>query len=333
MSEPTILADLLPMIPGLQVVTAVHVAHERVVHERIDPQHAIVENNLARKGVWSTDPDRSSGPTRDVLRIETEDVVGQLIMESSMGRLSTTEMELVSWVFARWMGQRERQDAFIHTSLREIAEAFETVWGGSRARFIKDMLRRIHGVRFDAEVQETVTDKKTGKPVTRKTTKLFNIFDYVDIVEYKDEMSRVGGPRQVGEGTVRVKIGEFMHQQLLAGQYRRYDWHILRRRLTSPLAKRLYVYIDSHRGRKVEGGLLYERTIDDKLLVTLGIRDRNRSRAIAKLRTACAQIQASEPTYKALEVRRSADRANWVLSRLKEDNGTHEPFGLFEDAI
>ncbi len=333
MNEPTLLADLISTIPGIDALTAVHVADERLAHERVDPQHAIVENNLARKGVWATDPDRSDGPTRDVLRIETDDVVGHLIMESSMGRLSTTEMELVSWVFARWMGQRERKDAFVHTSLREIAEAFETVWGGSRARFIKDMIRRIHGVRFDAEVQETVTDKKTGKPVTKKTTKLFNIFDYVDIIEYKDEMSRAGGPRQSGEGTVRIKIGEFMHQQLLAGQYRRYDWHILRQRLRSPLAKRLYVYIDSHRGRKVEGGLLYERTIDDQLLVTLGIRDRNRSRAIAKLRTACEQIQASEPTYKALEIRRSADGVNWVLSRLKEDNGTPEPLALFEDVI
>jgi hypothetical protein len=130
------------------------VVDERVRHERVDPQHAIVENNLARKGVWSTDPDRSSGPTRDVMRIETEDVVGQLIMESSMGRLSTTEMELVSWVFARWMGQRVRTDAFVHTSLREIAEAFETVWGGSRSRFIKDMLRRkLRQSLIDASVQ------------------------------------------------------------------------------------------------------------------------------------------------------------------------------------
>jgi hypothetical protein len=114
---------------------------------------------------------------------------------------------------------------------------------------------------------------------------------------------------------------------------RRYDWHVPRQRLTSPLAKRLYMYIDSHRGRKVEGGLLCERTIDDKLLVTLGIRDRNGSRRIAKLRAACEQIQASEPTYKALEIRRSADGGNWVLSRLKEDNGTHEPLSLFEDAV
>jgi hypothetical protein len=60
---------------------------------------------------------------------------------------------------------------------------------------------------------------------------------------------------------------------------RRYDWHVLRQRLTSPLAKRLYFYIDSHRGRRVEGGLLYERTIDHKLLVTHGIHDRNLSEA------------------------------------------------------
>jgi hypothetical protein len=73
--------------------------------------------------------------------------------------------------------------------------------------------------------------------------------------------------------------------------------------------------------------------IDDKLLVTLGIRDRNRSRAIAKLRAACEQIQASEPTYKALEIRRSADGSNWVLSRLKEDNGTNEPLSLFKNAV
>jgi hypothetical protein len=137
-------ADLLPLLPGFEAMAAVHVVDERVSHERVDAQHAIVENNLARKGVWLTDPERSSGSIRDALHFETEDVVGQLIMDSSMGRLSTTEMELVSWVFARWMGQEIRTDAFIHTSLREIAEAFETVWGGSRARFIKDMLRRIH---------------------------------------------------------------------------------------------------------------------------------------------------------------------------------------------
>jgi hypothetical protein len=67
--------------------------------------------------------------------------------------------------------------------------------------------------------------------------------------------------------------------------------------------------------------------------VTLGIRDRNGSRAIAKLRAACEPIQAAEPTYKALEIRRSADGSNWVLSRLKEDNRTHEPLSLFEDAV
>jgi hypothetical protein len=67
--------------------------------------------------------------------------------------------------------------------------------------------------------------------------------------------------------------------------------------------------------------------------VTLGIRDRNGPRVIAKLRAACEQIQALEPTSKALEIRRSADGSNWVLSRLKEDNGTHEPLSLFEEAV
>jgi len=37
-----------------------------------------------------------------------------------------------------------------------------------------------------------------------------------------------------------------------------------------------------------------------------------------------AVARLAKPTYKALEIRRSADGADWVLSRLKEDNDMHD---------
>src|SRR5437870_3008933 len=50
--------------------------------------NALMENNLARKGVWSNDPDRKTLE----LRYQTEDLVGALTVEYSLGQLSTFEM-------------------------------------------------------------------------------------------------------------------------------------------------------------------------------------------------------------------------------------------------
>jgi hypothetical protein len=305
---PTRLADVLP---GLMVSIAL--TNERPEHIPLfltwhDDDVVVMENNLTRKGVWALDPNRAPG--EEVLRIEIEDVVGSLVMESSMGRLSTTEMELLTWLFGQWHRGEQVEEPWVRTSLRAISEAFATEWGGSRAHFIKEMLRRLHRVRFEAEVY----DAKAGKKVTR----MFNILDYVAITEPTEE-HRLG--RWTDENApVVIKIGEFIHQQLRLGHYHRYSWRVLRGQLKTPLAKRLFLFVDGQRGWHVPEGWLYERKLDDRLFQTLGMSDTNRWRSIRRLRAALDEIRAVEPRYLRLELLADAD-GGLKLSRLKRDAG------------
>src|ERR1017187_95215 len=116
--------EIRAAIPGL--MASLTVVDERPEHVRLqlawrDDDVVLMENNLQRKGVWSLNPDRA--PVQDVLRFETEDVVGTLVMESSMGRLSTTEMELLTWIFGQWHRREEVDEPWVRTSPRAINEA------------------------------------------------------------------------------------------------------------------------------------------------------------------------------------------------------------------
>jgi len=132
-------ADPLP-IAGL--ISQALVPQISVIAERTSPRvirisapsHGVLENNLSRKGFWSTDNHKGVGPHQETIVFEADDIVGKLVMESSMGRLSTFEMEIVSWALARWLSQERPEDPTIYFTLYDLAKDFGVTWGGSRAR-------------------------------------------------------------------------------------------------------------------------------------------------------------------------------------------------------
>ena len=315
--EPTLIADLLPVL-------AATIRSSHGIHRAIDvraPQHVILENNLSRKGIWAADPSR--GPHQTQLTFETEDIVGKLVMESSLGRLSTTEMEIVSWTLAQWERQENPDDPWVHCSLKALADAFGVTWSGSRAAFIKKGLERLHAVRFKAEVW----NHKEGK----LRTELFGIFDRVSIVERTERLS---GRWSVEDDNapVKIKLGDFLHQQLKLGQFHRYAWHVLRGKLKTPLAKRLYIFLDAQRGTETAAGHLYEIAVNAELFASLGVRDRNIRRARARLRDACTQLAAADSSYAELGLRDAGD-GTWLLHRLKSYPTTSARPGLCAPAV
>lgn len=305
MGDSTIrLAELLP---SAAAALSLDVVDHRQLHLG-NNRYGVLENNLTRKGIWSTDGgrDRASSQNtgqQEVFSFETDDVVGHLVMESSLGRLTVHEMETVSWILAKWVERESPEDPTIEFTLAELARDFGVQWGGSRAKFTKDVLRRLDRVRFTAEVWSHAHQTLV--------TEHFGIFDRVQIVERKKTRQ---APTH-GPAPVRVRLNEFIHQQLQAGQYRRYAWQILRGALTTPLAKRLYVFLDGQKGRLTPEGFLYEHAITEQLLATLGIRDRNLSRVRSTMRTACSEIATAERRYTRCEVRES--NTGWVLSTLR----------------
>ncbi len=256
--------------------------------------NALMENNLARKGVWSNDPDRKTLE----LRYQTEDLVGALTVEYSLGQLSTFEMELVAWIFGRWGPQRQT----VTFSLRECARDFGTSWSGQRAEFLKQALRRIDRTRFTGVVWDARTKKKT--------TKHFGIFDVVEITE---QATSFDAPA-TRPGTVKVTLSSFMVDQLVEHQYVRLDWNVMRFALQSPLARRLYVFLQSQRGFKQGDGNLYEITIDNQLMESIGSKDKaNPRRFRAKLLKAGEEIVKADSQYEAIVIRATKRGKGYVL--------------------
>ena len=305
--EPTLLRDILP---GLAV--SVSLLREDASHHHIiaadGPKFGVLENNLTRKGIWSTDGGRPAPvplAEQQVLEFETDDVVGHLVVHSAMGRLTIHEMELVSWILAQWVEREDPDNPMVEFTLAQLARDFGVSWGGSRAEFTKQALEKLDRVRFTAEVWSHAR----GELVTEH----FGIFDRVTIKERKT--TRTG--KAHGTAPIRVKLNDFLHEQLRAGQFHRYSWQILRGALPTPLGKRLYVFLDAQRGFQTSEGWLYEHKVDAELVASLGIRDTNVPRVYRNIKKACAEVARAEKRYLRCEIRRSNDGNHWVLSALR----------------
>ena len=259
--------------------------------------HALMENNLARKGIWSNNPDRE----RQVFTYSTEDVIGSLTIDYAMGQLGSADMELVAWVLGQW---REEQPTVTFTK-RGYARALGVAYGGKFAAELDAALERIQATNFKGRVYEHRTKKHV--------TTLFSIFDTVKLVDRREGFD---GP-VIEPGSVMITLSKFVVDQMLLAQYVRLDWSILRGKLRSPLAKRLYVFLSSQQG--FEDGR-YEIGITAKLVETLGSKDHsNPARFRHKLAEAGAEIVAAGTPFAEIRIRaRATERGGgYVLSAMR----------------
>ncbi len=306
--EPTLIGDLLPELAVSMSLLREDATHTRIVAQE-GPRFGVLENNLTRKGIWSTDGGRASLaqlPHQEILEFETDDVVGHLVVHSAMGRLTIHEMEVVSWILAKWVEREDPEDPIVEFTLAQMARDFGVVWGGSRAHFTKQAIEKLDRVRFTAEVWSHAR----GELVTEH----FGIFDRVTIKERKT--TRTGNAH--GPAPIRVKLNDFLHEQLKAGQFHRYSWQILRGSLPTPLGKRLYVFLDAQRGFETQEGMLYEHKVDAQLVSSLGIRDTNMPRVRKNLQAACVEVARAETRYLRCDLRPGPNGQGWILSTLRE---------------
>lgn len=255
------------------------------------PPPALLENNLARKGMWSVDPDRS----QQEFSFETRDVVGSLLVDYSLGQLSVGDMRLVAWLLGRW---REDEDVITFT-FRGCTREMGLTWSGRRAAYLRRQLTRIHRTQFTGRVYNATTGKRQEL--------LFGILDVVEINDRAESLDAA-----VGDATVRVTLSRFIADNLRGGQFVRLRWPILTS-LGSDLAQRLYAFLESQKGFRREGKLLYEITVDEQLQASLGSGDRLR-RFRAKLAAAGEEICAVDARYELISLRPGKGRGLYVLS-------------------
>lgn len=273
------------------VVVEVETGEAATRHLPVVFSPALLEHNLARRGLWSTEPDRR----QQEFRFQTEDVQGSLLIDYSLGQLSVADMRLVAWLLGRWRPD-EGEIAF---TMRRCTEEMGLAWKGPRARTIRDQLERIHGTRFKGRVYNA--RKKVHEEVW---------FGVLDTVSFRDRRDRFDGE---GEGTtIRVTLSKFIVDNLKAAHFSRLDLGRLTR-LRTDLAQRLYAYLESQRGFDRDGANVYEIAVDEAFEATLGSADRLR-RFRLRLGVAGQDIVGADARYQEIVIRPGRGRGVWVLS-------------------
>jgi hypothetical protein len=245
--------------------------------------------------------------------VETEDLVGAMIMETPRGQLSVFELELMCWILGRW---DEHGDGKVRFTLRDCARDFGVSWGGSRASFLIEALDRLHGTRFKDVRFEDMPRRGRRKERDRK----MDWEHLIDRVQWKDRSEALTGPSR-GQVKVTITLGSGLVERLRAKQVKKVDWATLHRRIPSELGKRLYWLLEAQKGWPLEGEegmVVYEVTITGPLLATLGCRDTHARRFRSKLARAGAEITEADESYRHVGVRRGKGRGVHVLRMVRQ---------------
>jgi hypothetical protein len=252
------------------------------------------ENNLSRKGIFEMRPDREHERSGTVTR---RDLVGKTTLTFTLGALGPMEMDMIAWT----MGQWERGHEYVHFSLRELGRAFGVSYYGGLARDMKEALRRIKAT--------TITGRVWDAKERKHTTTHFSIFDVVEIAERrKSENGPASSP-----ATVTVKLSSWILDQLHHGQFSDFDWESYRGKLKTPLARRLYLLLESHEGD--QEGMLLRLPINAQLGDTLGTEDavKNPSRFRSRLAATGKEICGTRPQYESISVKSGSRHSEYVL--------------------
>jgi DnaA N-terminal domain/Replication initiator protein A len=271
--------------------------------QRVPNASALMEYTLSRRAVWTPGAQRNDGQLE--YRYETEDIAGKFVIDYALGELTTAEMELVAWVLGHW---DERAGSAITFSAREYVRDLGASWAGWRGKAIRDSIHRIHRTRFSG----TVYDKTTKD----RKEKLFGIFDTVDLHDKAESVDDGWGRA----GTVTVRLSQFLVDQIKNKQFVRINWRVLRGSLKTPLARRLYVFLESQKGFGDTGN--YSITIDKKFQATLGSRDTDPdhgSRYRKRLNGAAQEIVEHDPRYRAIQIRPSKSRRGMYVMEVQRD--------------
>lgn len=264
---------------------------------------ALMEYTLSRRAIWS--PGAQRGDQLEY-RYETEDIQGKFVIDYALGELTTAEMELVAWVLGRW---DDRDGTAVTFSAREYVRAMGASWAGWRAKAIKTSIDRIHRTRFSGKVWDRNTKERKEK--------LFGIFDTVDL---RDRADSLDAPNWGNGGSVTVRLSQFLVEQIKNKQFVRINWRVLRGGLTTPLARRLYVFLESQQGFGDSGN--YSIHIDKKFMATLGSRDvetLHGSRFRKRLLAAGQEIVAHDPRYVGVEIRPSKTKRRLYVLEVRRD--------------
>ena len=290
----------VPAFVRAQTADTEQVEPERVARKPLP--HGVIERDCAQRGIWSLEPKQAA---QLQLPLTSADRDGQLVLTSApLGTLGTYEMQVCVALMGRWAAG-ERTSPYVDVSLHGLAESLGLAWSGRTSRDLRAALGRLVATTF--EFIEYDPDTRRGREGA------FHILD-----SYRGGWT---GERDEPKRQLRVKFSDWTMERLEARQVSDIRLDVLRQ-LPSPLAKRLYVYLESF--AFFPGGLVetdttvepvkqFDRVVDERFSATLGSSDTRQHRFRQKLQAAGRAIVAADSRYRAADVIPRATGAGFKL--------------------
>jgi hypothetical protein len=287
-------ADTPEPVPEEVPTTPAPVPDRPTTLRLVQPERAVLETNLARKGIWAVAPPRAAGDEQLVLALDAHDRLGIVRRIDAGPSLTTLDLEVAAWLCSRWREAGDPASRRVPLSLAGLLSDFGWKAGGHNRARMSAALDALVVATFGLEVY----DARTGEP---RYLRRFSIID-----EWA-----AGDPHRTGRlgSHGHALVSDWLREQLLARHFTYIDWQELRA-LERPVAKRLLVFLEAERFE----GAVKRWAFDDALFVTLGLGQGNPRRTRQMLTAAGADLVAVVPRYRRVEIERRANGPGWVLT-------------------
>ena len=254
------------------------------------PSQGSLESNLARKGLFAVRAERSGVP------VESQDLLG-LIRSSGLLKVDP-DLDVLIWLTEAFR-TRGDDEGVVSFTLYELSRALSgRKPTGNDTRRLKASLRRLRTTAVDLVGYDAIGKKADARVASVETLleKLTSRLDDLDVAS--------GGEAGALRGnTFSIQFPAWIVVSLKAGHVTYYRFEILRK--LSGLAKRLWVYLEAERYKKIGQG--QEATwikLGDRAYASLGMHYRQERQARAALKRAGVSICAADPRYEAVSVER-----------------------------
>jgi len=250
---------------------------------------SVMETNLTRWGGWDSG---STGPSR-TLEVRGQDFLG-VVSRSHGAVLGPLEMDVLSWLTARWFEQDRQSDGMVRCTLYELGiDLYGRKPSGKEIRLLRGSIEKLAGALITLGGFNAHTGQM--KPKLASMVHLVESAVWAEDLEFeiptRADAVVLGGLRG---STYEIKLASWLVRQL-EGTYVTYlDWRIQRR--LEGLAKRLWIYLEAENYKSVGEGLEKSYVIlGEKAYTALSVRharERDRRRALERAGERISEVDA-----------------------------------------
>jgi hypothetical protein len=263
------------------------------------PRQLLAETNSLRKGIWCAEKGWAPIPLQGV------DFLGRVAASIP---LTYFDLDVYCWLCWRWCQDRNADGSVSFTLYRIGQDLYGRKIGRVERQTLRASLDRLITVVVTLEGYDAISGRSDDPTVLASRAHLVEVI--VDrAVDEKPDAAARGGLR--GD-SVAIRLAPWLTRQLAAGNYTYVDLKILRE--LNGLAKRLWLYLRAERGKPVGDGRRRSWIkLGDKAYTLFGMNYAQERQARAALKRAAERIEAVDPSFESVELRRAPVGDGWML--------------------